>query len=164
MPWTETVTMQRLQFVAACLEGNLTVAEVCRRFNISRKTGYKWLARFSPDDATSLSDRSRARHHQNATPEPMVKLLLDTKQQHPLWGPEKIRQRLLNLNITGVPAASTIGELFRSHGLVKKRKPPPLSPRSGMSCTLPCDQTMSGVPISRGSSPMPAAAGAIPSR
>ncbi|WP_446720685.1 helix-turn-helix domain-containing protein, partial [Lelliottia sp. T2.26D-8] len=44
MPWTETVTMQRLQFVAACLEGNLPVAEVCRRFNISRKTGYKWLA------------------------------------------------------------------------------------------------------------------------
>nr|WP_225975623.1 helix-turn-helix domain-containing protein [Kosakonia cowanii] len=48
MPWTETVTMQRLQFVAACLEGSLTVAEVCRRFNISRKTGYKWLARFRP--------------------------------------------------------------------------------------------------------------------
>nr|WP_241658816.1 helix-turn-helix domain-containing protein [Kosakonia cowanii] len=111
--------MQRLQFVAACLEGSLTVAEVCRRFNISRKTGYKWLARFSPDDVTSLSDRSRARHHQRATPEPMVKLLLETKQQHPLWGPEKIRQRLLNLNVTGVPAASTIGELFRGHGLVK---------------------------------------------
>ncbi|WBU50673.1 IS481 family transposase [Kosakonia pseudosacchari] len=120
--------MQRLQFVAACLEGNLTVAEVCRRFNISRKTGYKWLARFSPDDATSLSDRSRARHRQNATPEPMVKRLLETKQQHPLWGPEKIRQRLLNLNVTGVPAASTIGELFRGHGLVKKRKPPAFKP------------------------------------
>nr|WP_234467357.1 leucine zipper domain-containing protein [Kosakonia sp. S42] len=159
--------MQRLQFVAACPEGSLTVAEVCRRFNISRKTGYyKWLARFSPDDVTSLSDRSRARHHQRATPEPMpmVKLLPETKQQHPLWGPEKIRQRLLNLNVTGVPAASTIGELFRGHGLVKKRKPPTFKPRSGMSCTLPCGQTMSGAPISGGSSPIPAAAGAIPSR
>lgn len=124
MPWTETVTMQRLQFVAACLEGNLTVAEVCRRFNISRKTAYKWLARFSPDDVTSLDDRSRARHHQNATPEPMVKLLVETKQQYPLWGPEKIRQRLLNLNVSGVPATNTIGELLRTHGLVKKRKSP----------------------------------------
>lgn len=84
MPWTETVTMQRLQFVEACLEGNLPVAEVCRRFNISRKTTYKWLARFSPDDATSLTDHSRARHHQNLTPESMVNLLLETKQQHPL--------------------------------------------------------------------------------
>ncbi|MFS2185009.1 leucine zipper domain-containing protein, partial [Kosakonia cowanii] len=79
-PWTETVTMQRLQFIAACIEGSLTVAEVSRRFNISRKTGYKWLARISPDDVTSLSDRSRARHHKRATPEPMVKLLLETKQ------------------------------------------------------------------------------------
>nr|WP_234012107.1 integrase core domain-containing protein [Cronobacter dublinensis] len=120
--------MQRLQFVAACLEGNLTVAELCRRFNISRKTGYKWLARFSPDDATSLSDRSRARHRRSLTPEPMVKLLLETKQQYLLWGSEKIRQRLLNLNITGVPAASTIGDLFRRHGLVKKRKPPAFKP------------------------------------
>lgn len=38
MPWTKTVTMQRLQFVAAYLEGDLPVAEVCRHFNISRKT------------------------------------------------------------------------------------------------------------------------------
>lgn len=128
MPWTETVTMQRLQFVAACLEGDLSVAEVCRHFNISRKTGYKWLARFSPDDASSLADRSRARHHQNTTPEHMVKLLLQTKQQHPLWGPEKIRHRLLNLNVSGVPAASTIGDILRLYGLVKKRKPPSYQP------------------------------------
>nr|WP_262797493.1 integrase core domain-containing protein [Citrobacter cronae] len=120
--------MQRLQFVAACLEGDLSVAEVCRHFNISRKTGYKWLARFSPDDASSLADRSRARHHQNTTPEHMVKLLLQTKQQHPLWGPEKIRHRLLNLNGSGVPAASTIGDILRLYGLVKKRKPPSYQP------------------------------------
>lgn len=136
MPWSETVTMQRLQFVAACLEGDLPVAEVCRRFNISRKTGYKWLARFLPDDVTSLSDRSRARHHQNTTPEPMVQLLLDTKHQHPLWGPEKIRQRLLNLNVTGVPAASTIGGLFRAHGVVKKRGQATYSYKSTLSREL----------------------------
>ncbi|WP_230469597.1 helix-turn-helix domain-containing protein [Gibbsiella quercinecans] len=33
--------MQRLQFVTACLKGDTSVAELCRRFNISRKTGYK---------------------------------------------------------------------------------------------------------------------------
>lgn len=128
MPWTETVTMQRLQFVAACLEGNLSIAEACRRFNISRKTGYKWLARFSAHEPSSLNDRSRARHHQNATPDHMVALLLETKQQYPLWGPEKIRQRLLNLNVSSVPAASTIGNLLRDHGLVKKRKTPTFKP------------------------------------
>lgn len=123
MPWTETVTMQRLQFIAACQEGELSITEVCRRFNISRKTGYKWLARFSPDDTSSLDDRSRARHHQNTIPEAMVNLVLDTKNQHPLWGPEKIRQRLLNLNITGVPASSSIGNILKLHGLVGKCTP-----------------------------------------
>ncbi len=29
VPWNETVTMQRLQFVTACLEGELPIAEVC---------------------------------------------------------------------------------------------------------------------------------------
>lgn len=58
----------------------------------------------------------------------MIKLLLQTKQQHPLWGPEKIRHRLLNLNVSGVPAASTIGDILRLHGLVKKRKPPSYQP------------------------------------
>lgn len=116
--------MQRLQFFPACLEGNLSIAEVCCQFNISRKTAYKWLARFSPDDIASLTDHSRARHHQNSTPEPMLKLLLETKPQYPLWGPEKIRLRLVNLNISNVPAASTIGDLLRHYSLVKKRKAP----------------------------------------
>ncbi|ATA21177.1 integrase [Gibbsiella quercinecans] len=121
MPWPESVTMQRLQFVTACLKGDTSVAELCRRFNISRKTGYKWLSRFSPDDISSLSDHSRARHHQLSTPLPTVELLLEKKQQHPTWGPEKIRQLLLNMDVSDVPAASTIGGIFKVHGLTKKR-------------------------------------------
>ncbi|MFP2827386.1 hypothetical protein ACLETV_23305 [Citrobacter braakii] len=42
--------MQLLQLVAACSEGDLPIGEVCRSFKISRKTGYNWLARFSPDE------------------------------------------------------------------------------------------------------------------
>ncbi|XUV79976.1 integrase core domain-containing protein [Enterobacter sp. TMH.L2] len=123
MPWLETVTMQRMQFVMACLVDGLSVSDACRRFNISRKTGYKWLARFSGEDVNSLADRSRARHHQNTIPESMVQLLLKTKKQYMLWGPEKIRQYLLNLDTPGVPAASTVGQIFKSHGLVKARPP-----------------------------------------
>lgn len=42
--------MQLLKLVAACSEGDLPVGEVCRSFKISRKTGYKRLARFSLDE------------------------------------------------------------------------------------------------------------------
>lgn len=35
---------------------------LCRRFGISRKTGYKWLARYGAGGASALSDRSRRPH------------------------------------------------------------------------------------------------------
>jgi len=41
MPWKECSEMdERLQFVARRLEGE-PMAELCREFGISRKTGYK---------------------------------------------------------------------------------------------------------------------------
>ncbi|WP_230469519.1 helix-turn-helix domain-containing protein [Gibbsiella quercinecans] len=49
--------MQRLQFVTACLKGDTSVAELCRRFNISRKTGYKWLSRFSSESLAAGNKR-----------------------------------------------------------------------------------------------------------
>ena len=42
MPWLETSPMvQRQEFVRLVQCKALTVAELCRRFGISRKTGYK---------------------------------------------------------------------------------------------------------------------------
>ncbi|QGY29115.1 helix-turn-helix domain-containing protein, partial [Pantoea cypripedii] len=61
MPWTETVIMQRLEFIRACLAGTHSVSELCRLHRISRKTGYKWLSRFDPADLSSLQNASRAR-------------------------------------------------------------------------------------------------------
>ncbi|MBM4060286.1 MAG: helix-turn-helix domain-containing protein [Planctomycetes bacterium] len=46
MPWTLTdVLMERRKFVTAALRGGETMVDLCRRFGISRKTGYKILAR-----------------------------------------------------------------------------------------------------------------------
>ena len=47
MPWMETVPMdQRTQFIADHRQGLYPVTELCARYGISRKTGYKWLTRF----------------------------------------------------------------------------------------------------------------------
>ncbi|WP_325950848.1 helix-turn-helix domain-containing protein, partial [Klebsiella aerogenes] len=48
MPWTETRPMQRLDFIRASFAGTDSFSALCRRFGISRKTGYKWLERFDP--------------------------------------------------------------------------------------------------------------------
>ena len=59
MPWLETV---RMQFLATFAEDLYTMTELCARFGISRKTGYKWLARFDEGGRRAVEDRSRAPH------------------------------------------------------------------------------------------------------
>lgn len=61
MPWLETVPMdQRTQFIADHQRGLYPVTELCAHYGISRKTGYKWLARFDAGGRQALADRSRA--------------------------------------------------------------------------------------------------------
>ena len=46
MPWKESSKMSlREAFAAAALSGEESFAAVCRRYGISRKTGYKWMER-----------------------------------------------------------------------------------------------------------------------
>ena len=63
MPWLETVAMQeRERFIADERRRLFTFTELCARYGISRKTGYKWLARFATDGRRGLADRSHAPH------------------------------------------------------------------------------------------------------
>ena len=59
MPWREVSTVdQRREFVAlASVEGS-NRRELCRRFGISRKTGYKWLARDEPQEQSRRDRKS----------------------------------------------------------------------------------------------------------
>ena len=43
MPWQETLLMDhRVQFIAEYQRGVFDIAELARRYGISRKTAYKW--------------------------------------------------------------------------------------------------------------------------
>ncbi len=124
MPWTETRPMQRLDFIRACQAGTESFSALCRRFGISRKTGYKWPGRFEPSDPASLFDRSRAPHsHSRTVPPDIVGHLTALRQKHPDWGPKKLRMWLLNHHAEfPVPAASTIGDILKREGLVADKK------------------------------------------
>ncbi len=64
MPWLETSPVdQRARCIGDHRLGLYTMAELCDRYSISRKTGYKWLARFEEAGRLGLQDRSRAPHH-----------------------------------------------------------------------------------------------------
>jgi len=125
MPWKETCAMrERMKFVALVEAGEETMAELCRRFGISRKTGYKFMERFAADGIAGLSDRSHAVHeHPHAVSEEIVRRVVELRGEHPFWGPRKLRARLRMLDGGVVlPAASTIGEILRRHGLIVPRR------------------------------------------
>lgn len=125
MPWKESSVMdERLRFVAAVREGNGTIAELCRRFGISRKTGYKLLERYETEGPQALADRSRARlTHANAVREAMVRVILAKREAYPTWGPTKLRASLKRESPdTYWPASSTIGTLIKQAGLVEAQK------------------------------------------
>src|SRR6476661_3704987 len=45
MPWLETVPVEeRIRFIGDALSDRFTMSELCARYGVSRRVGYKWLA------------------------------------------------------------------------------------------------------------------------
>src|SRR3990172_3638764 len=128
MPWLETSSVeQRERFIADERLGLYTRTELCARYGISRKTGYKWLDRFDEDGRRGLRDRSHAPHHcphRIASEGP--DLLCPAPGQHRDGGPGKrlawLAPRHPELAAEAWPAVSTAGDLLAREGLVKKRR------------------------------------------
>ena len=118
MPWKDQSIMQaRVHCLDDHAAGLWTMTELCHKHGISRTTGYKWLGRHRAGE--SLADRSRAPHRcPHATPGPLQQMILAARRQHPTWGPDKIR-RILQRRHPDLhwPSATTMGHLFRKHGL-----------------------------------------------
>ncbi|TPM03054.1 MULTISPECIES: IS481 family transposase [unclassified Mesorhizobium] len=114
---------ERLKFVARLLDGE-KMAVLCREFDISRKTGYKILARYNDSGLEGLTDRSRRPYrHANQLPFQIEKLIVRLKQDKPTWGAPKIRERLARLYPdVHRPAISTVHAVLDRHGLVEHRK------------------------------------------
>src|SRR3954468_17886488 len=134
MGWMETCAVEeRMRFMVAVEKGDESFAAICRRFGVSRRVGYKWLARFEEEGAAGLLDRSRAPlHHPQALAPAIAERCLEVRRKYPTWGPVKVRAYLERQRPkTDWPAASTIGELFDREGLTVKRRlrrrSPPLS-------------------------------------
>lgn len=116
---------QREQFITEHCRGLFTMRELCARYRVSRKTGYKWLARFREHGRSGLSDRSHAPHRcPHRISDDMAALLCGTREAHPSWGPEKILDHLRpkHRRVREWPAISTISDLFVRRGLIRKRR------------------------------------------
>jgi putative transposase len=125
MGWKETcVVEERFRFVEEFRSEEWSMSELCRRFGVSRKTGYKWLERYREAGLEGLFDESRAAlSRPNAIAPEIAEVVLDFRRQHPHWGPAKLRARLQREEPrVQWPAASTIGEMLKRAGLTVPRK------------------------------------------
>lgn len=125
MPWKETSPkMEKIAFLAAWRSNEESKAELCRRFGISRKTGYKLWERWREEEEGALCERSRApRSCPHALPDAVRQALVELRREHPTWGPKKLRAFLLRRDpATSWPALSTIGDLLDREGLVEEAR------------------------------------------
>jgi len=120
MPFSErSVVMLREEFVRLADEAGCNVSELCRRYGITRRTGYRWLRRYQAEGPAGLVDRSR---RPAASPRrlsaALEELVVALRLAHPTWGGRKLARRLRDLSQPDVPAASTVTAVLRRHGLL----------------------------------------------
>jgi putative transposase len=134
MPWQESCAMdQRVRFIGDQQSGLWTMTELCERYGISRRVGYKWLDRYRLEGPAGLMDRSHAPHvHGRATPPNVVEAIIGLRRERPSWGPRKIVAKLEQRQpAVDWPSASTVGEILKRAGLaggrrMRRRAPPRL--------------------------------------
>ncbi len=60
MPWKETTMLeQKLEFINEWRAGNFTLSELCREFEISRPTAYKYIKRYQQEGVKGLFEKNR---------------------------------------------------------------------------------------------------------
>src|ERR1700734_3278073 len=118
MPWNPRDTMTlRHEFVELASHQSVPFAELCRRFGISRQTGYKWLKRFKTEGLEGLADQSRRPLSNPSITSPSLEQhVLGVRAQNPAWGGRKISRYLRDQAVVPqAPAPSTITSILHRH-------------------------------------------------
>jgi transposase InsO family protein len=124
MPWLETdVRDQRIQFVVTVRRGEVRMTDACRAFGISRKTGYKWLAREAATGSVAvLGDRSRRPHHSPRQTSAAVTQQIGALRAAVGWGGAKLAVLLATEGVTVAPR--TIDRIIRREGWTRRDAAP----------------------------------------
>lgn len=127
MPWREVTRMSlREEFVKLAMQAGANRRELCRRFGIAPKTGYKWLQRYASEGSGGLGDRSRQprRSPLRTAAEVEQRVIRMRGEVLGCWGGRKLARRLV---LEGGPklAPSTITDILRRHHLLNQAAPAP---------------------------------------
>lgn len=120
MPWMEKTNVAlRDEFVQLASQEGAVIAELCRRYQVSRKTGYKWLQRYRALGQPGLEDQSRRPHESPRRCQgALVDTILALRAKYPYWGARKLRAVLRRSATNEVPSSSTIHKILKTHGFI----------------------------------------------
>src|SRR6202167_1326403 len=125
MPWGEGwLVEEKMRLRAARSAAEESVSEWCADFGISRKTAYKWWARYVEYGPAGLRERSHAPAVVPwAISQAQGEAIIGLRRAHSSWGPKKLRAKLEQCAPSqSWPAPSTIGEVLRRERLSQPRK------------------------------------------
>jgi transposase InsO family protein len=122
MPWkTNSEQEQRWGFVQKALRAKSGLAELCRRSGISRKTAYKWIARFTQRGRRGLQDKNRSAYQLHNRPtQQWLDRLRRCKVKHGSWGAPKIHWALQQrFGLLGLPSEAAISRWLKGWRLTR---------------------------------------------
>jgi len=126
MPFIEqSIMSQRIEFCLLATKAESNMSDLCMRFKITRRTGYKWLSRYLEEGLSGLEDKSRRPFNSpNQTPLPIDQYVVGLRKNDPEWGSKKLHKIILNHKEQGiyqhstVPCKATITKILKRNGLV----------------------------------------------
>jgi len=124
MSWKEISCLaKRQQFVKLALKAQQSMSRLCRLFKVSRRTGYKWKARFERYGRAGLRDRPRRPHHSpRQISREWLRRIRRLRRRHRSWGSRKLAARLRRKHRRQrVPSARVIDKWLRRLKLTRRR-------------------------------------------
>lgn len=125
MPWRSVSPMEeKLRFIGDYLNGVFNFTELCDRYGVSRKTGYKWVDRYVEEGVEGLKDRSRCPNRSpRRTSEQVEKSIIEVRKKHPFWGASKILKVLKRQNdVWDLPCRATVCDILKRNGCIPKKR------------------------------------------
>ncbi|MNE17561.1 Integrase core domain protein [compost metagenome] len=116
MPWNTRDTMSlKEEFVILARHPSANIRELCRRFNISPQTGYKWIKRYEAQGVAGLQERSRRPlNSPKQTDAALAAEVVALRKEHSAWGGRKISHAL-----SQKIAPSTVTNVLHRHDLIE---------------------------------------------
>lgn len=120
MPWKEvTVMEEKRRFIEAYLGREGSFSDLCGTFNISTKTGYKYVNSYKKFGFSGLKELSRK---PKTSPYKIKKniesIILEVRNLHPVWAGEKIKTYLMRKGYKCLPSEKTIDRILKRNGLI----------------------------------------------